>query len=97
MIGQTRTKERPQYDDNTTAFTEKNELLSEEQNVQKATHLYQDFLSNLIAMDLLGNANNYTASANVITLIKMDQAYKLCYIFSYSSSSEFSGITHNAS
>ena len=47
-------------------------------------------------MDLLGNANIYTASADVITLIKMDQAYKLCYIFSYSASSEFSGITHNA-
>ena len=26
----------------------------------------------------------------------MDHAYKLCYIFSYSASSEFSGITHNA-
>ena len=47
-------------------------------------------------MDLLGNANNYIASADVVTLIKMDQAYKLCYIFSYSASSEFSGITHNA-
>ena len=33
-------------------------------------HLYQDFLSNLIAMDLLGNANNHTASADVITLKK---------------------------
>ena len=59
-------------------------------------HFYQDFLSNLIAMDLLGNANNYTASTDFITLIKMDQGYKLCYIFSYSASSEFSGITHNA-
>ena len=29
MIGQTRTKERPQYDCNVTAFTGKNELLSE--------------------------------------------------------------------
>ena len=47
-------------------------------------------------MDLLGNVNNYTASADAINLIKIDQAYKLCYIFSYSSSSEFSGITHNA-
>ena len=45
-------------------------------------------------MDLLGNANNYTASADVITLIKMDQAYKLCYVFSYSARSEYSGITH---
>ena len=26
----------------------------------------------------------------------MDQGYKLCYIFSYSASSELSGITHNA-
>ena len=60
----------------------------------KGYALYQDFLSNLIAMDLLGNANNYTASADVITLIKMDQAYKLCYVFSYSASSEYSGITH---
>ena len=47
-------------------------------------------------MDLLGNANNYTASGNVITLTKIDQACKLCYIFSYSSNSGFSGITHNA-
>ena len=59
-------------------------------------HLYQDFLTDLIAMDLLGSANNCMASADVVTLIKMDQAYKLCYIFSYSASSEFSGITHNA-
>ena len=47
-------------------------------------------------MDLLGNANNYTALADIITLIKMNHAYKLCYIFSYSASSEFSGITHYA-
>ena len=47
-------------------------------------------------MDRLGNANSYTASVNVITLIKIVQAYKLCYILSYSASSEFSGITHNS-
>ena len=33
-------------------------------------------------MDLLGNANNYTASADVITLMKMDQAYMSYDIFS---------------
>ena len=47
-------------------------------------------------MDLLGNSNNYRVFADVIILIKMDQAYKFCYVFSYSASSEFSGITHNA-
>ena len=53
-------------------------------------HLYKDFLSDLTVMDLLGNANNYRACADAITLINMDQTYMLCYIFSYSASSEFS-------
>ena len=59
-------------------------------------HLYKDFLSDLTVMDLLGNANIYRACADPITLINMDQTYMLCYIFNYSASSEFSGITHNA-
>ena len=71
MISQTYTKERPQYDCNITAFTGKNELLSEKQMSKRlCMHFYQDFLSNLIAMDLLGNVNNYTDSVDFITLIK---------------------------
>ena len=31
-------------------------------------------------MDLLGNANNYRACADVITLINVDQTYMLCYV-----------------
>ena len=59
-------------------------------------HLYRDFHTDLIAMDLLGNANNHRAYPDLVILIKMDQAYKLCHIFSYSANSEFSGITHNS-
>ena len=39
MVGQTRTKERPQYNCNITAFTGKNELLSEKQ-MSKRLRIY---------------------------------------------------------
>ena len=48
-------------------------------------------------MDLLGNPNNYRVYACVITGLKSTKLISyVTYIFSYSASSEFSGITHYA-
>ena len=57
-------------------------------------HFYQDFLSNLIAMVLLGNANNYTAFADVITLIKIGTLKPTC-VYSSLDLSKFSKIEMN--
>ena len=59
-------------------------------------HILKEFLSNLTNMDLLGKQNSVKDYVFSVLIEGPCKVTKKHYVFSYSASSEYSGITHDA-